>query len=254
MPEELEPTTPQTETTAAPTEDSAPAYVTKDDLARITAELNEKLNRDINGFAAKIKGQLGGVEQQNQSIQALLQKLATPPSDTDEAALPPAEDEATPQSLQPQEGDSNFQAIQKQIERERRARLSQSKELEAMKAKLEQAEKQAQRMRATQTFAAVAGDRVIDPDGLLTLAESKGLIIQRDDQFMVAMGEDQYTGETVYKPVTEALDSVIDKFPYLKKARPGNGTGATPSAPATPPKEMTGDEMALEAARRRGLV
>ena len=196
-------------------------------LGEFRGEIQSELSRQVNGAVAKLNGRIESVKGESD---ATIQKLVSTLTAKAEGELPDPSTTEPAKTTTPADDDP-VAKLQAQFARQAR---EQAKRIQELEAKQQESERRAQRLQAVQDFTRQAGDRLIDPDALLTIAESRGILRQDGAAFQVIAGKDEYTGEPIIKPVSEALDVLINAAPYLEKPRPGNGTGATAGEP-TPP-------------------
>jgi hypothetical protein len=211
--------------TATPPSDGQQA-LTIDQVQGLLQQFNEGITKQINGLAAKLNGRIDAVKgESSATIEKLLSTL-TP--------LAESPDPATEEPAKPTTPADDDPVVKLQAAMARQSRET-AKKIQEMEARFQESERKAQRLQAVQDFTRIAGDRLIDPDALVTIAESRGILRQAGASFQVVAGKDEFTGEPIIKPVNEALDVLINAAPYLEKARPGNGTGATAGEPAPAP-------------------
>lgn len=221
---------------ATPTPDDQQALTIdqiKSLLGEFRGEIQSELSRQVNGLAAKLNGRIESVKGESD---ATIQKLVSTLTPTEGELPDPSTTE--PAKTPTQSEDDPVAKLQTAMARQAR---EQTKRIQEMEAKFQESERKAQRLQAVQDFTRLAGDRLIDPDALLTLAESRGILRQEGASFQVITGKDEYTGEPVIKPIFDAIETLIAAAPYLEKPRPGNGTGAVSGEPVPPsaPKYQT---------------
>lgn len=218
----------ETSTNAQQSSATAATPLTAEDLLKALAtfqtELQAEFSKQINGLAAKTRKELEGIKSSGADSQqpapAQSDGIKTTVQDPDKQ-IP---DEQTP-------GKDRFEELQQQLVLEKRARERQHKELVG---KLEAEKLNTQRLRATQDFTRFTMDRVISPEDLIQIAESRGLIKQVDGVFQVFSGKDEFTNDEIFCSIEEGLDTLLKAVPYLEKPRPGNGTGAVTSSGVSP--------------------
>lgn len=207
-------------------EDSASAPITMQTLTEAIEGLQSSFTGMVNGLGKTNKAQMAQLRKQQEDQFRELAKLFAPATD-DSADATPDPAGATPADATP----DPIAAVRSQLERERRAR---EKELAALRAEMQATKQEAARLQATKEFMSVAGDRAYDPEGLAILAEHRGLLRQEGGRYLALVGQDEFSGEPLYKPLADGFDNLLDKFPNYAKPRPGNGTGATAGESATP--------------------
>jgi antitoxin component HigA of HigAB toxin-antitoxin module len=191
-------------------------------LSEFRGEIQTDLTKQVNGLAKSTKAQMAQIQKQQEDQSRELAKLFAPATDDSATTTETNTPEAPPDPIA---------AVRSQLERERRDR---EKELAALRSEMEATKQEAARLQATKEFMAVAGDRAYDPEGLAILAEHRGLLKQEGGRYLALVGQDEFSGEPLYKPLADGFGKLLDKFPNYAKPRPGDGTGATAGESATP--------------------
>jgi hypothetical protein len=206
-------------------------------LIAATEALTQKLGENSESLRQEFGQQIGGVKKWAKTAIAasstefekkVAEAIAIETEEENQEAIAPESNASDGKTTEQPDGriDQLFQQVkaQKQMVESLRSDLQKS---EAARA---QSEEIARKVSAKGKFASDIREKVVDPDTLISVLESKGLVFEKEGRYLAKTGKVTDDGNDEVVDASLVVDSLLTTdYSYFSKPRQGTGTGTQPT-------------------------